>query len=474
VGELAWAILNPARHAAQRRDRPHRRYVGVRNDLERFKEVKNQFGGTVNDVVLTGGVRRAAVLAALARVRAEGLELRALVPVSIRTPTSTTSSATGSPRCAGRCPSTSRTRSPGSVDHEGDAGPQGLQAGGGRRGAHERPGLRPAHGPRAGLAPELLHALFNLIVTNVPGPQFPLYVRGRELQDVFPVAFLPKGHALAVGDHVLPRRMNFGLLADYDAVPDLEDLGAGIEEALAELVGLARTARAAAAAARPRGHLNGHDRGPSGTPVGARPGAQPGADRRVLARARAGGAAPRIGARGSAAGAQAHDRVRPARRLLAVARDVHGDRVERVAVPAPQLHAEAVAPARGGDRRAGRPSTDRHSSTRATPDGTTRGGAPSRRVVTRTESRAARGRRGADTREVGARRSRTRAPAIAAPASEDPPAELGSHPEAAPAGRRADSLSRRMTSWALRSGLSARAIRRPRRRSAWPSRCPCR
>ena len=40
--------------------------------------------------------------------------------------------------------------------------------------------------------------LFNLIVTNVPGPQFPLYVRGRELQDVFPVAFLPKNHALAI------------------------------------------------------------------------------------------------------------------------------------------------------------------------------------------------------------------------------------------------------------------------------------
>ena len=48
--------------------------------------------------------------------------------------------------------------------------------------------------------------LFNLIVTNVPGPQFPLYVRGREMLDVFPVAFLPKGHALADRDHVLQRR----------------------------------------------------------------------------------------------------------------------------------------------------------------------------------------------------------------------------------------------------------------------------
>ncbi len=40
--------------------------------------------------------------------------------------------------------------------------------------------------------------LFNLIVTNVPGPQFPLYVLGRRMERVFPVAFLPENHALAV------------------------------------------------------------------------------------------------------------------------------------------------------------------------------------------------------------------------------------------------------------------------------------
>src|SRR4030088_2729460 len=40
--------------------------------------------------------------------------------------------------------------------------------------------------------------LFNLLVTNIPGPQLPLYVLGRQLQDLFPLAFLPKSHALAV------------------------------------------------------------------------------------------------------------------------------------------------------------------------------------------------------------------------------------------------------------------------------------
>jgi hypothetical protein len=82
--------------------------------------------------------------------------------------------------------------------------------------------------------------LFNLIVTNVPGPQFPLYVLGRELEDVFPVAFLPKNHALAIAIMSYNGRMNFGLLGDYDAVPDLDAIADGIQRSLAELVGLAR------------------------------------------------------------------------------------------------------------------------------------------------------------------------------------------------------------------------------------------
>jgi diacylglycerol O-acyltransferase len=82
--------------------------------------------------------------------------------------------------------------------------------------------------------------LFNLIVTNVPGPQFPLYVRGRELLEVAPVAFLPRDHALAIAIMSYNGQMNFGLLGDYDALPDIQDIADGIEAALAEL--LARAA----------------------------------------------------------------------------------------------------------------------------------------------------------------------------------------------------------------------------------------
>ena len=60
--------------------------------------------------------------------------------------------------------------------------------------------------------------LFNLLVTNVPGPQFPLYVLGRELEDLFPVAFLPENQSLAVAIMSYNGRMDFGLLGDYDAM----------------------------------------------------------------------------------------------------------------------------------------------------------------------------------------------------------------------------------------------------------------
>ena len=78
--------------------------------------------------------------------------------------------------------------------------------------------------------------LFNLIVTNVPGPQFPLYILGREMLDIFPVAFLPEQHALAVAIMSYNGGLNFGLLADFDAVPDVDEVGQGLERALAELV----------------------------------------------------------------------------------------------------------------------------------------------------------------------------------------------------------------------------------------------
>jgi hypothetical protein len=84
--------------------------------------------------------------------------------------------------------------------------------------------------------------LFNLVITNVPGPQIPLYVLGRELQDIFPVGFLPPNQALFVAIMSYNGSINFGLLADYDAIDDVEEIAEGIEHAIAELTEAAEEA----------------------------------------------------------------------------------------------------------------------------------------------------------------------------------------------------------------------------------------
>jgi hypothetical protein len=85
--------------------------------------------------------------------------------------------------------------------------------------------------------------LFNLIVTNVPGPQFPLYVLGRELETVVPVAFLPEKHALAVAIFSYNGKVSFGLLGDLDAMDDIDVVKDGLTEALRELVAAAEARR---------------------------------------------------------------------------------------------------------------------------------------------------------------------------------------------------------------------------------------
>jgi WS/DGAT/MGAT family acyltransferase len=84
--------------------------------------------------------------------------------------------------------------------------------------------------------------LFNLVVTNVPGPQMPLYVLGRELEDIFPVGFLPPEQALFVAIMSYNGGVNFGLLADFDAIDDVAEIAQGIEDSIAELAEAAQVA----------------------------------------------------------------------------------------------------------------------------------------------------------------------------------------------------------------------------------------
>ncbi len=242
LGELVWAGLNPAPETPLNVPiGPHRRFVGVGRRLEDFKLVKNAFGGTVNDVVLAvvAGALREFLLSR--GLRTEGLELRALVPVSVRTEGEHHQLGNRIVVMRGPLPvyiadPVQRLRF---VSHAMDGLKESKQA----VGAEAIAGVQNFAPPTILAQASRLNfstRLFNLIVTNVPGPQFPLYVLGREMLAAYPVAFLPENHALAIAIMSYNGDMNFGLLGDYDALPDIDVIGEAIERELATLVGLAR------------------------------------------------------------------------------------------------------------------------------------------------------------------------------------------------------------------------------------------
>jgi hypothetical protein len=80
---------------------------------------------------------------------------------------------------------------------------------------------------------------FNLVVTNVPGPQFPLFMVGREMHDLIPMVPLAPNQALGVAIMSYNGRINFGLVGDYDVMYDLDDIAHDFEVALAELAAAA-------------------------------------------------------------------------------------------------------------------------------------------------------------------------------------------------------------------------------------------
>ena len=253
IGEVVWATLNPAPPTPLNVPiGPHRRFVGVRGRLEDFKLVKDTFGGTVNDVVLTavsGGLR---TWLRSRGVRTEGLELRALVPVSLRSGDETNELGNRIAAMRGPLPvyvadPLERLRTVRASMGELKTSKQAL-------GAEVIAGMQNFAPPTIlGVASRLNFStrLFNCIVTNVPGPQLPLYVLGREMQTVFPIAFLPRDHALAIAIISYNGWLNFGLLADYDALPDIDGVADAIEDAIDELVVLAREARASSESAAP-------------------------------------------------------------------------------------------------------------------------------------------------------------------------------------------------------------------------------
>jgi len=242
LGEFIWAVMNPAPPTPLNVDiGPHRRFVEVPCQLEDFKLVKNAFGCTVNDVVLAIVAGALRTFMTSRGIRTEGLEMRALVPVSVRAEDEHHQFGNRVVVMRGPLPvymadPLQRLRF---VKREMDGLKESKQALGAEVIASAQNFAPPtilAQASRLNFSTRL----FNLIVTNVPGPQFPLYVLGRRMLEVYPIAFLPQHHALAIAIMSYNGQMNFGLLGDLDAMYDLERFGESIAAELATLVSLAR------------------------------------------------------------------------------------------------------------------------------------------------------------------------------------------------------------------------------------------
>lgn len=255
VGAMAWAGLQAAPPSPFNvRIGPHRRFTWVQGDLAEFKAVKNSLGGTVNDVVLavvSGGLGRY-----LRRNgnRTDDLVLKAMVPVSIRADVERGAlgnrvAAMWAPLPVGMTDPVERLLT---ISHA----MQGIKQSGQAVGAQVLTGL-------SGFAPPTIMAqaarlqarqrLFNLVVTNVPGPQHPLYMLGRELEALYPMVPLAENTALGIAIMSYDGQLNFGLTADYDAVADVEDLADDLRSAIEELSAAASGSPGNGRRGRPRG-----------------------------------------------------------------------------------------------------------------------------------------------------------------------------------------------------------------------------
>src|SRR5947207_11740213 len=263
VGALAWAGLGPAPTTPYNTQiGSHRRYAWVRMSLDDVKGIKNSLGGTVNDVML------ATVTRALRRhLRRRGMdtqdteELRAMVPVSVRAEEAR--GTLGNQVAAMMAPLPVGCEDPLSCYQQISAHMREIKESGQAVGAQVLTDL-------TGFAPPTIMSqaarlfvrqrFFNVVVTNVPGPQFPLYLHGRELRDTFPVVPLAPNQALGIAIMSYNGRINFGVLGDWDAMHDVDDLAKDLRAAIQELAEVAGVELSPAPEPAKRAARNGQSR----------------------------------------------------------------------------------------------------------------------------------------------------------------------------------------------------------------------
>jgi WS/DGAT/MGAT family acyltransferase len=221
---------------------PHRRWDWARTTLADVKTVRKALGGTVNDVVLTVLTRGFRDLLLARGEDVEGRFVRTLVPVSVRA-------------------ASERGTYNNRVSAMIAALPVGIDDPQERLAAirSQMDGLKESKQAVAGevltslsgFAPSMLLALgtrvamrvpqrnVNTVTTNVPGPQLPLYARGRQMLEAFP--FVPLASSVRVGVAIFSYNgmLNYGVTGDYDSAPDIGVLCGGIEAGMTELLKLA-------------------------------------------------------------------------------------------------------------------------------------------------------------------------------------------------------------------------------------------
>ena len=217
-----------------------RRFGMAATRLEDYRKVRQAHGGTVNDVVLAtvAGALRAWLLTRGEPVKTT-TTIRAMVPVSVR--------AEGQAGGGNRVSSYFVDLPVGEGNpvvrlHQVSFAMRGHKESGESVGADalvQMSGFAPPtiHSLGARAASTMTRRLFNLVVTNVPGPQFPLYAAGAQMLSMYPVVPLAKGQAVSIGLTSYDGGVYYGLNADRDAMPDIDVLAGLIEESLAELVG---------------------------------------------------------------------------------------------------------------------------------------------------------------------------------------------------------------------------------------------
>jgi WS/DGAT/MGAT family acyltransferase len=231
---LGWAVSPPSETPVNGELGPHRNFDWLTMELAKVKAVRRALGCTVNDVVLTivtGAVRRFMIRR---RVRPEDIDFRVSAPVSVRNE--------GDKGKMGNKVSSWIVRLPiGEEDpkkqlaaihqatQELKDSKQALGVEMMMAAAEWTPGLLLSLGARTASGP------INMIVTNVPGPQFPLYLLGAKLLESFPQVPLLENTGIGVALFSYDGKICWGFNSDYELLPDLEDFRSAVADAFDEL-----------------------------------------------------------------------------------------------------------------------------------------------------------------------------------------------------------------------------------------------